>query len=100
MTDCPYINNTIYQVPGSTKNFLRLCGIDYSGGSEAVELAHKPTFSFEDCIGNCAGTYGCTGCGWGVLSGDEGADHQCWMKSNLTTDHKVASDWCFAILQD
>ncbi|KAB5546952.1 hypothetical protein GE09DRAFT_1223979 [Coniochaeta sp. 2T2.1] len=99
-TDCPFINNTIYQVPGSPKTFLRLCGIDYSGGSEAVELVNKPTFSFADCMGNCAGWYGCTGCAWGVVNGDTGADHQCWIKSDLTTGHKVAPDWCFAILQE
>ncbi|KAH8907631.1 hypothetical protein BR93DRAFT_878299, partial [Coniochaeta sp. PMI_546] len=98
-TDCPFINNTIYQVPGSNKSFLRLCGIDYSGGSEAVDLANKPTFSFADCMGNCAGTYGCTGCAWGIESGDVGADHQCWMKGDLKTGHKVAPDWCFAVLQ-
>ena len=99
-TDCPFINNTIYRLPGSNKSFLRLCGIDYSGESEAVELANKPTFSFADCIGNCAGTYGCTGCAWGIVSADEGANHQCWMKTGLKTGHKVAPDWCFAILQE
>lgn len=64
-----------------------------------MELANVPTFSFADCIGNCAGTYGCTGCAWGIVSKDEGANHQCWMKGDLKTGHEVAPDWCFAVLE-
>jgi hypothetical protein len=48
---------------------------------------------------NCAGTYGCIGASWGVLPGDSGSEHQCWMKSKLKTGHKVVNDWCFGALQ-
>ncbi|KAL2153816.1 hypothetical protein VTH82DRAFT_2491 [Thermothelomyces myriococcoides] len=43
-SDCPALNNTIYHVPGSTKSFLRVCGIDYSG-SGATDLIHTWTES-------------------------------------------------------
>lgn len=87
-------------MPGSKVQFLRLCGVDYSGPSEAVDIIHKPTWSFADCLDNCAGTYGCTACSWGVAEGETaGGAHQCWMKSNLRKGHTAASDWCFGILQ-
>ncbi|RKU42603.1 hypothetical protein DL546_004764 [Coniochaeta pulveracea] len=97
-TDCPFVNNTIYQVPGSSIKFLRLCGIDYSE-NEATDLTHIPTSSFAGCMDNCAGTYGCIGASWGVLAGDSGSEHQCWMKSKLKIGHKVVNDWCFGVLQ-
>ena len=82
-------------MPGSDKRFLRVCGVDYSGGAE---LTHVPTQSMLDCMTNCAGTYGCVGAGWGYLDGDVGYEHQCWMKSKLAKPRDVALDWSFAIL--
>ncbi|KAL2024270.1 hypothetical protein VTK56DRAFT_9426 [Thermocarpiscus australiensis] len=98
-SDCPALNNTIYHVPGSTKSFLRLCGIDYSGSGEATDLAEVYTGSMADCMDICASFDQCTACGWGYLAGDEGSEHRCYMKTNLKRAHTAASDWCFAILQ-
>ncbi|KAI0015963.1 hypothetical protein F4780DRAFT_31164 [Xylariomycetidae sp. FL0641] len=90
--DCPGSNNTLYRVPGSTKAFLRVCGVDYSGAGEATDLGHVKTDTFDECIGNCATTAGCTGCGWG------GPDYICWLKSNLQRSHDAAENWAFASL--
>ncbi|KAI8626288.1 hypothetical protein F5Y19DRAFT_226142 [Xylariaceae sp. FL1651] len=96
-TDCPAANGTIYHVPGSTKQFLRICGIDY-GNDGAVDIRNVPTDNAADCIDNCAGTTGCTGCGWGFIDGDQGSEHRCWMKSNLKKAHDADMDWAFAML--
>ncbi|KAK4135828.1 hypothetical protein BT67DRAFT_355499, partial [Trichocladium antarcticum] len=96
-SDCPALNNTVYHVPGSTKRFLRLCGIDYSG-SGATDLAHVYTGSMADCIHACASFDQCTSCSWGYLEGDAGSEHRCYMKKELKTAHEVASDWCLAVL--
>lgn len=94
------MNNTIYQVPGSSIRFLRLCGVDYNDETESMALSNIPTNSFAGCMDNCAGTYGCTGCSWGVLDGETGSEHQCWMKSNLKgSGHKSVPEWCFGVLQ-
>ncbi|KAI1497607.1 hypothetical protein F5X99DRAFT_421235 [Biscogniauxia marginata] len=53
--DCPAANGTTYQVPGSDKQFLRICGIDYSG-DEATDIRQVPTEDMLDCMKNCAGT--------------------------------------------
>ncbi|KAI0376325.1 hypothetical protein F5Y04DRAFT_286059 [Hypomontagnella monticulosa] len=95
--DCPAANGTIYQVPGSTKQFLRICGIDYSG-NEAEDLRQVQTESILDCMKNCAGTFGCTGCGWGYLEGDTGTQHTCWLKGNLKKSHEADINWAFAVL--
>lgn len=97
-SDCPALNNTVYHVPGSTKRFLRLCGIDYSG-SGATDLAHVYTGSMADCIHACASFDQCTSCAWGYLEGDAGSEHRCYMKKELKTAHEVAGDWCLAVLQ-
>ncbi|KAL2160987.1 hypothetical protein VTH06DRAFT_8699 [Thermothelomyces fergusii] len=97
-SDCPALNNTIYHVPGSTKSFLRVCGIDYSG-SGATDLVHTWTNSMADCMNSCASFDQCTGCAWGYLDGDDGPRHRCYMKKDLTKPHQAVSDWCFAILQ-
>ncbi|KAL2260666.1 hypothetical protein VTK26DRAFT_5251 [Humicola hyalothermophila] len=97
-SDCPALNNTIYRVPGSTKSFLRICGIDYSG-SNATDLAHVYTKSMADCMNSCASFDQCTGCSWGYLRGDSGDEHRCYMKKNLKTPHEAVDDWCFAVLQ-
>lgn len=115
LTDCPAANGTTYKVSGSSTTFLRLCGIDYSGTGAAVDLSHLPATSMDDCMNNCAGTSGCTACGWGPVNSsttssgvgssgfeESGKDFQCYMKStlgNVKTAVKADSDWCFAILQ-
>ncbi|KAK9794185.1 putative fmnh2-dependent monooxygenase protein [Seiridium cardinale] len=68
--DCPAGNDTTYSVPGSTVQFLHLCGLDYSGDGEATDIKNVQTDSMADCMTNCAGTEGCTGCGWGYVDGD------------------------------
>ncbi|KAI0880600.1 uncharacterized protein GGS22DRAFT_174795 [Annulohypoxylon maeteangense] len=95
--DCPAANGTTYQVPGSEKQFLRICGIDYSG-DEATDLRHVPTESMLDCMKNCAGTSGCTGCGWGYIQGDTGNQHTCWLKGSLKKSHEADINWAFAVL--
>ncbi|KAH9907920.1 hypothetical protein F4778DRAFT_453760 [Xylariomycetidae sp. FL2044] len=96
--DCPAANGTQYNVPGSEKTFLRLCGIDYSGDGEATDLRQVPTESMLDCMKNCAGTADCTGCGWGYLEGDTGSQHACWLKTDLQTPHDADGDWAFSVL--
>jgi hypothetical protein len=90
----------MYTVPGSDKRFLQLCGVDYSAAFEAVEITHLPTRTFADCMDNCAGTAGCTGCGWGFIANDTSAEaHRCWLKSSLVSSHRASEDWCFGVLQ-
>ncbi|KAI1852839.1 hypothetical protein JX265_009812 [Neoarthrinium moseri] len=96
--DCPAGNGTTYNVPGSTAKFLHLCGVDYSGDNEAKDLKNVQTDSMADCMINCAGTSGCTGCGWGYIDGDSLYEHTCWMKTDLKTGHTSDSSWAFAIL--
>ncbi|KAK3941968.1 hypothetical protein QBC46DRAFT_87249 [Diplogelasinospora grovesii] len=98
-SDCPAANNSIYHVSGSTKTFLRVCGLDYSGAGGAADLADVYTSSMPECINRCASFDQCTGCGWGYIFGDTGDTHRCWMKSNLKTSHNATADWCFAVLQ-
>ncbi|KAK4174156.1 hypothetical protein QBC36DRAFT_334236 [Triangularia setosa] len=98
-SDCPAANNTMYQVPGSHKRFLRLCGIDYHGSRSSRDLSHMYTASMADCMNSCASFDQCTAVGWGFLPGDIGKEHRCYMKTDLKTGHAATSDWCFAILQ-
>lgn len=95
--DCPAANGTIYQVPGSNKSFLRICGVDYSG-DEAVDLRQVSTDNPLDCIKNCAGTANCSGCGWGYIEGDTGTQHTCWLKGSLKQSHEADANWAFAVL--
>ncbi|OAA65674.1 hypothetical protein SPI_02461 [Niveomyces insectorum RCEF 264] len=109
MASCPGANGTVYAVPGSDKSFLRLCGVDYTGAGGAVDLSQLPTASMAECMNNCAGTRGCTGCGWGPPStnghgrrGDSSKatrDYQCYLKSHLGHGRPVTGDWNFGILQ-
>ncbi|KAK4170435.1 hypothetical protein QBC43DRAFT_6030 [Cladorrhinum sp. PSN259] len=98
-SDCPAVNNTIYQVPGSTQRFQRLCGVDYSGTGDAKDLAQVYTTSMIECIHACASFDRCTAAGWGYIAGDIGNEHRCFMKTDLTKSHAARDDWCFAILQ-
>lgn len=102
--DCPAANGTTYQVPGSTKRFLRVCGVDYRTGDGlgfATEVGRVETETMLDCMKNCAGTWGCEACGWGYLQGDgPGPLHTCFMKSNLLSGarREVEEGWSFALL--
>ncbi|KAI1816665.1 hypothetical protein GGS20DRAFT_536429 [Poronia punctata] len=97
-TGCPAVNGTTYRVPGSTKRFLRLCGVDYGEGDGAIDITNIPTVNVTDCIDNCAGTPGCVGCGWGFIKGDKGPEHRCWLKSDLKKSHDANPNWAFALL--
>ncbi|KAF4121427.1 hypothetical protein GMORB2_1834 [Geosmithia morbida] len=97
---CPMANNTLYNIEGSTKQFLRLCGVDYSGDGGADDLGIVYTVSMQDCMVNCAGYDGCTACSWGILADDGARDnHRCWLKTNLGKAQKARASWDFAILQ-
>ncbi|KAK3694201.1 hypothetical protein B0T22DRAFT_476968 [Podospora appendiculata] len=98
-SDCPGSNGTVYTVPSSTKTFLRVCGIDYSGVGGAVDIAHVVTSSMDECMNACAARDDCTGCAWGYIFGDSGNAHRCWMKNSLQTAHNATHDWSFAVLQ-
>ncbi|KAI1422228.1 hypothetical protein F5Y12DRAFT_644714 [Xylaria sp. FL1777] len=98
-TSCPEINGTVYEVPGSTKKFVQLCGVDYGKGDGAVDIRNVYTDTAEDCIDNCAGTTGCTGCGWGFIEGDKGPPYRCWLKNNLDgRPHSANMSWYFSVL--
>ena len=97
---CPGTNNTEFDVPDSSKVFLQLCDIDYSGTGEAEDIASVWTTTFDDCIIYCADFSGCTACGWGILAGDPGSEHRCWLKSHLGNHHNAKTGWQFAILQN
>ncbi|KAK4454717.1 hypothetical protein QBC34DRAFT_139557 [Podospora aff. communis PSN243] len=99
--DCPSANNTLYTVPGMTKTFLHVCGIDYSGATGSTDLSHVYTSSMAECLNVCASYDRCTGAGWGFVSGDAvgATSHRCWMKTNLGLSHTARGDYCFGILQ-
>ncbi|KAL7941409.1 hypothetical protein V8C42DRAFT_335059 [Trichoderma barbatum] len=99
LLSCPNANGTKFDVPNSEKTFQLLCGIDYTGVDEATELASVYTVDMEDCMTNCANYPGCTGCGWGVIPGDEGSLHRCWLKGSLKKTHQSKTGWYFAILE-
>jgi hypothetical protein len=76
-----------------------MCGLDYSGAGQAVDIGNVQTLNLEACIDACAAQSNCTGAGWGVIKGDKGPEHTCWMKTNLGKPHTATSDWAFAVLQ-
>ncbi|KAK5657906.1 hypothetical protein OQA88_2455 [Cercophora sp. LCS_1] len=96
---CPKVNGTSYETrsSGTTKKFRYLCGFDYGEG-EATDIGNTKTLSLEKCADACAKKTGCTGAGWGVISGDKGPEHVCWMKNNLTTPHVAPAAWGFALM--
>ncbi|KAL6887177.1 hypothetical protein HDV57DRAFT_350464 [Trichoderma longibrachiatum] len=99
LLSCPQGNGTRYDVPNSHKTFQLVCDIDYSGAGEATDVASLYTTDMEACITNCASFIGCTGCGWGVIPGDAGSLHRCWLKGSLGKTHQSKPGWYFAILQ-
>ncbi|KAL2168952.1 hypothetical protein VTG60DRAFT_6594 [Thermothelomyces hinnuleus] len=96
--DCPGVNGTFYTASTGGKRFRRLCGIDYGGNGEAVDIGNVKTRNLDRCIDECASRPKCTGAGWGVIQGDKGPLHTCWLKTNLTKPHKATPDWGFAVL--
>lgn len=89
----------MYRVPDSQKTFLLMCGIDYSGAGQAVDIGNLFTIDMEDCMANCATFPGCTACGWGIIPGDPGSEHRCWLKGDLQKSNQPKPGWYFAILQ-
>ncbi|KAI3396052.1 hypothetical protein diail_548 [Diaporthe ilicicola] len=94
---CPKSNNTLYTSDTDSKKFQQYCGIDFSG-DQAVDVGSVKVTSMDACMDACASRSNCTGAGWGYLDGDNGTEHSCWMKANLTEPHNATSDWAFAIL--
>lgn len=95
---CPKSNNTLYTAgTDSSKQFREYCGIDYSG-DESQDVGSVKVTSMDACMDSCAKQSNCTGAGWGYLEGDNGAEHTCYMKGNLTTSHVADSTWAFGIL--
>lgn len=95
---CPGSNNTLYTADtDGSKRFQQYCGIDFSG-DQAVDVGSVKVTSMDACMDACASQSNCTGAGWGYLDGDNGTEHSCWMKANLTEPHEATSDWAFAIL--
>ncbi|KAK4211620.1 hypothetical protein QBC37DRAFT_11444 [Rhypophila decipiens] len=99
---CPAGNGTFYSTSsgdssGPTKQFQRICGIDYGQG-EAKDIGSKKVASLDECMDACAARAGCTGAGWGAITGDKGNMHSCWMKTGLIKPHKATQDWGFGLL--
>lgn len=95
---CPKSNNTLYTAESdSSKQFREYCGIDYSG-DESQDVGSVKVTSMDACMDACAKQSNCTGAGWGYLEGDNGANHTCYMKSNLTNSHVADPTWAFGIL--
>jgi hypothetical protein len=95
---CPGTNGTVYTASTDGKRFRRMCGIDYGGNGESVDIGSVKTLNLDACIDACASRSNCTGAGWGVIEGDKGPTHSCWMKANLTKPHKAVPEWAFAVL--
>lgn len=94
---CPGSNNTLYTADTDSKRFEQYCGIDFSG-DQAVDVGSVKVTSMGACMDACASQSNCTGAGWGYLEGDNGTEHSCWMKANLTEPHNATAEWAFAIL--
>lgn len=94
---CPGSNNTLYTADTDSKRFQQYCGIDFSG-DQAVDVGSVKVTSMDACMDACASQSNCTGAGWGYLEGDNGTEHSCWMKANLTVPHSATDDWAFAVL--
>lgn len=94
---CPAVNGTMYTASSGGKRFRRMCGVDYGGEGEAVDIGNVKTRSLDACIDACASRGNCTGAGWGIIKGDQGPTHSCWMKANLTKSHKATPEWGFAV---
>lgn len=105
--ECPMINGTLYTVTNPTivksvtpdrLQFKLLCGLDFTGDREAVELGVVKTMNLTECADACAATTNCTGAGWGIIAGNGGPGHYCWMKTGLIRGHRAAPGWGFAVI--
>ncbi|KAF4918145.1 hypothetical protein CGCVW01_v009146 [Colletotrichum viniferum] len=97
---CPEAANTFYSPVGSDKRFLRVCGVDYSGDNEAIDMSNMLASSMGECMDICSKTAQCTGAGWGnVTTGEGTTELRCWLKRNLQSSHSAKEGWNFAILQ-
>ncbi|KAI8308114.1 hypothetical protein K4K61_002927 [Colletotrichum sp. SAR11_59] len=97
---CPDAANTFYSPVGSDKRFLRVCGVDYSGDNEAIDMSNMLASSMGECMDICSKTAQCTGAGWGNVTTGEGTmELRCWLKRNLQSSHSAKEGWNFAILQ-
>ncbi|KAK1835700.1 hypothetical protein QBC39DRAFT_340907 [Podospora conica] len=100
---CPSINGTLHTVANATvasarRKFKLLCGIDFSGDGEATDIGAVKTLNLGACADACAATANCTGAGWGVIPGDVGPAHMCWMKTGLDKGHVAVEEWGFAVI--
>ncbi|TDZ35414.1 hypothetical protein C8035_v009342 [Colletotrichum spinosum] len=97
---CPEANNTIYSPEGSDKRFLRVCGIDYTGDAEAIDMSNMLAGSMGECIDICSKAAQCTGVAWGNTTSASGAAEQrCWLKRDMKKSHEATDrNWNFAIL--
>ncbi|KAK3996480.1 hypothetical protein QBC44DRAFT_148990 [Cladorrhinum sp. PSN332] len=94
---CPGMDNTQYYT-SSGKKFLHLCGVDYSGQAEAINVGNATTATFKECVELCSKKTGCTGAGWGIGMDDRLNKPNCWMKSSLNQSHTATPQWNFAVL--
>ncbi|KAL0938537.1 uncharacterized protein CTRU02_205147 [Colletotrichum truncatum] len=96
---CPDADNTVYSPTGSDKRFLRVCGIDYIGETEAIDMSNMLAKSMGECMDICSKTAQCTAAGWGNVTTTQGTmELRCWLKRDLKSSHEVKEGWNFAIL--
>ncbi|KAK1689516.1 hypothetical protein BDP55DRAFT_691636 [Colletotrichum godetiae] len=95
---CPDADNTVYNVIGSDKRFLRLCGLDYSGDDGAIDMSNTQASTMGDCMEICAKSAQCTGVSWGNVMINGAAELRCWLKRDLKKSHSAVENWNFAVL--
>ncbi|OHE96272.1 hypothetical protein CORC01_08490 [Colletotrichum orchidophilum] len=95
---CPDADNTVYNVIGSDKRFLRLCGVDYSGDDGAIDMSNTQASTMGDCMEICSKSAQCTGVSWGNVMINGAAELRCWLKRDLKKSHETVENWNFAIL--
>ncbi|KZL80224.1 pan apple-like domain protein [Colletotrichum incanum] len=95
---CPEADNTIYNVIGSDKRFLRLCGVDYTGDDGAIDMSNTQAASMGECMEICAKAAQCTGVSWGNVMINGEAELRCWLKRDLKTSRAAVANWNFAVL--
>ncbi|KAJ0312309.1 hypothetical protein COL5a_001990 [Colletotrichum fioriniae] len=95
---CPDADNTVYNVIGSDKRFLRVCGVDYSGDDGAIDMSNTQASTMGDCMEICAKSAQCTGVSWGNVMINGAAELRCWLKRDLKKSHAAVENWNFAVL--
>ncbi|KAK1706444.1 uncharacterized protein BDZ83DRAFT_657910 [Colletotrichum acutatum] len=91
-------DNTVYNVIGSDKRFLRVCGVDYSGDDGAIDMSNTQASTMGDCMEICAKSAQCTGVSWGNVMINGAAELRCWLKRDLKKSHAAVENWNFAVL--